>query len=367
MSQSFEKQETSETVEVDSEDVLHRDREKEKLESGTWTSAILKDIELYKDYEFRERMLRRSEDERYKTFRAYKADDSPENVFTELKKEDSEVFATENWSDDTFHRDGVIKYDGRTYEYKENLTPVAVLSRSPDTNYTKKVEISKDGTSPLDVYDSLSDKTGHRVAVGTTITGKTLLSRDVGEKEDERVSITKRTKTVVGGGVVGILISAFLSILLASISIIPYILTAAFLLGTFGSVMVKLLNSHDRYTGIDDKKVHKIPSESLVRRMKVHGSTFDQFTAEETTVRFYDDGSIVFEYDGSKWTFESNIDGTPNQEAVDLLDNWSDISNKKEFAIAENNRSIDPVGIETYESDDSDYVLARKSEVESRR
>lgn len=368
MSKSVEKQENiSETEEVDPENVLHREREKEKLNDKSWTSAILEDVKLFKSYEFR-KVESRSASDKYHSIETYTSSENPKEVFENLKNQDSERFSKDEWKEDSsFTSDGTFKFNGRKYEYKKKLIPVAFVSRSPDTEYAKRIKLDKISKSPVQIYESLTDKVGHRVLVGRTMTGDTLLSTRTEGIEGEKVTFTKRSK-IIGGGMLSTfglatILTTFATPILGvfSLSMVAFS-TLTILMGL--SVYYGYKKTDYLHSGNDGTWLYNIPDDAAIRRLKHDGGVQEQFDVKETEIHSYSDGSIVIESDEAKWTFDSKTDGTPSPRAVELIDDLAvgTGDNTKEFAIAEKDEFIESGGLSYYESDDGEKVLTRKSE-----
>lgn len=368
MSESVEKQEeSSEIKEVDPENVLHRDREKEKLEDKTWTSAILEDVKLYKSYEFR-KAKRRSSTDKYHSIQTYTSDEDPKEVFSRVNDKDPEMFTKDEWKESSnFSSEGSFKYKGQKYQYRERLMPVAFVSRSPDTEYTKRIELSKISKPPVDIYESLSENVGHRVLVGRSMTGDTLFSTKTDDIEGDRVTFTKRSKIIGGGMLMSFGLSVFLVssiapiLTFASLSLFSFI-TLAFLM--FSSLYYGYKKTDYLYPAKDEDWLYKIPDEAAIQQVKTDGGVYDQFSIEQTEIHSYSDGKIVIEQDGTEWTFESRTDGTPNRHAVKLIDDVGidKAGSTKEFAVAPKTKVIESGNVSYYTSDDGEKVLTTKSE-----
>lgn len=366
MSKSVEAEEkASETEEVDTENVLHRDREKEKLNDKNWTSAILKDVKLYKSYEFRKAKSRSSTD-KYHSIETYSSSNNPKEVLKNINDEDSEMFVEDEWKDsEPFKPSGEVKYKGQKYEYRERLIPVAFVSRSPETGYKKRIKLSKISQSPIDLYESLKRKVGHRVLVGRTLTGDTYLSTKISNMEDKRVSLTKRSK-IMGGGMLSIfslsaLLFEFFAPMFIPFSVGAIIFTLLAVLSGY-VIYYGYKKTQYLYSGDDSEWVYNIPDEAAIRGLSNEGGIYEDFTVRKADIHSYDDGSIVIEHEGTKWSFESRTDGTPSRQAVRLIDDVGGNGDKKEFAIAPKNEVIKTGDISYYKSDNGDKILTSKSE-----
>lgn len=365
MSKSVESEKkVSKTEEVDPENVLHREREKEKLNDKNWTSAILRDVRLYKKYAFRKAKNHSSRD-KYYSVETYSSSDNPKEVLENIKDEGSEMFVKDEWKDSQpFRPNGEFKYKGQKYEYRERRIPVALVSRSPDTGYEKRIKLSKISQRPIDLYESLKHKVGHRVLVGRTFTGDTYLNTKMNEMENKRVTPTKRSKIIAGGMISMPGLLALLFILFSPTNGLLAMGAISLALAVLSGYIIYhgYKKTEHLYSGDDSKWIYNIPDDAAIRGVSNEGGIYEDFTVKKADIHSYDDGSIVIEHEGTKWSFESRTDGTPNRHAVRLIDDVSGRGNKKEFAIASKDEVIRTGDISYYESDDGNKILTSKSE-----
>jgi hypothetical protein len=359
----------SQNKDISPEDLIRRYKEKQKIKDNTWTQCILRDILLYKCYKFREKKIGSG---KFNYIQAFTSDNNPKDVFESVKSGNSDAFVKEGWessSDGDFNRDGVIKYNGKEYEYKEQLKTVASISKSPDTDYRKNIELEKIDISPLRIYNSLNDKIDRRVLVGSSLLSGMFFRSKIDNKKGSPTTYTKRSKILTLGFLTCFLSGIIVSIILSIMNIVlATILMAIFMTSVFTISISYAYNKTPYLYSANDREWVDIISEDLaIRSLKKDGLVQDEFTLVEADLNAYNNGDITIEDNtefGSTWTFKGNKDGTPSKEGRKIIKNsqYQRGSESKEFAIAEKTPILDAKPEEFYESDDGKYILTTKSE-----
>lgn len=351
-------------------DLLRRHKEKRRIEDTSWTQCILRDVILYRSYRFRKK---NSADGKFHYIQAFTKNQNPKEVFSSVKSEDNELFVKDGWkkSSKNFDTEGVIDYNGTKYEYEERLKTVASVSKSPDTDYRKYIELNEIGTSSLNIYNSLSQSINRKVLVGNSSLGGMFLRTKVGDMKGDTVTYTNRSKILslgfLGTFLSGLLISLMTSFM--SLTSSSIILGISMMLIFTGTISYAYRSTSYLYAADDKDWIKAIPEKSSVRKMKKDGSVKDDFNIVTADLNAHKNGDLSIvenKVSESTWTFEGNLDGTPSKKARKILeDSKLRISNgERKFAVAEKTAILDSRPDGFYESDDGNYILTTKSEYE---
>jgi len=365
MGESVEKQKSiSEKDKADLEDVLYRNKQRQELENSRWSRAIIKDVEIFKSYVFRD-VENESSGSKFEAIESFTSNDDPKEAFLQVKDQE-EDFSLNDWRNkSTFRRDGSFEFNGREYEYETCHKPVATVGKSDDSGYEKKITLSKFNSSPISVYNQLSNMKGRSILVGRSKFGGILIRTDGLERKGQRVTLTERSKIAFGGAIASLAITSILSpILMSMMGPFMGLSTMSFIYG-FGTLL-SMVYGYKRTSGLYSARkkdwLSELPDSAVVQSQDEHGHLRNSFELEEAKVEGYENGDVVIKTDNDQWTFQGRDDNAPSSEVEELFDEYTIdmMEGGIEIAVSEAKYVVKKSANQCYISDSGDNLFVTK-------
>lgn len=368
MSESVEKQKSrSEEGEADLEDVLYRNNQKRELDNTRWSKAIVKNLEIFKSYVFRD-VENEGNGSKFEAIESFTSNEDPKDAFLQVK-EDEEDFSISDWRTKAqFNRDGSFEFNGREYEYQIKHKPVLTIGKSENSGYEKKVELSKFGSTPLSIYEQISDMKGRSVLIGRSRFGGTMIKTDGLHKEGSGATFTQKSKIFWTGAIASFATAFAVAPLLISLmsASAGFLTIISCILGV--GLLLSMLQAHrktkDLYSAERPEWLHEIPNSAVIQSLEAHGAIKNRFDLKQADVKGYENGDVVIETEDDKWTFEGRIDGTPNSEVEELFDQYGIdmMEGDIEIAVSEAEDVVKTSNDQFYMSDTGDNLFISRGE-----
>lgn len=368
MSKSVEKQKSgSEEDEADLEDVLYRNNRKQELDSTRWSKAIVKDVEIFKSYVFRD-VENDGTGSKFEAIESFTSSEDPKDAFLRVKDDEEDFSITEWRTKAQFNTDGSFEFNGREYEYQVKHKPVLTVGKSENSGYEKKVTLSRFNSTPFSIYNQISDMKGRSVLIGRSRLGGTMVRTDGLHREGSRATFTEKSKIFWTGAISSFATASAAASLLMSL-IGPsagFLAIISFILGV--GLLLSMLHAHRRTSGLYSARrrewLHKLPKSAVIQSLEAHGQIKNRFDLKQAHVKGYENGDVVLETDEDKWTFEGEIDGTPDSEVEDLFDQYGIdmMEGDIEIAVSETNDVVRKSTDQFYVSDSDDNIFITKQE-----
>lgn len=355
-----------ESKHVDFEDLLLRQRAKEAIEDNTWSEVNVKDIQVYKGYEF----ANRHTSETLSTFDVFGTISEDDNVRSIIENINYDKCPSYKHEEDSFEEPkGSIMYNNEEYLYRERRWIVVTLE-SKDGTYDNDYIINRtpkfENSSLENVYSSIISDLGKTGSVGEPMDSKGRYLRT-----DKIMNSSKLDMIYRSIGRIGFMGSAILTGVFSTILFM--LITQNFFMGMMFMVFVIIAVSRIQETiynkwyeiaeldWIDNLPEEAKITDTISKEIELedtmdHSLDYMRTTAEIST---YEDGTVVIDSGSNKWTFEGE-NGLPSDEAIDIYESTGliDISDVEDLPIkvATYDERI-PTSEEEYISDNEDYIM----------
>lgn len=339
--EDFEKASQETSDEVDFEDLLLRRRAKETIEDDTWSEVSVKDVQVYKGYEFANRHM----SETLSTFEIFGTISDDNNLRDTIEQINYDNRPSYEHKTDSFNRpDGSIMYNNEEYLYRERRW-IVVTVESKDGTYDNDYIITrtpKFETSSLeDVYGSIVSDLGRTGSIGKPVDSKGQYLRT-----DKIINSSRMDMVYRAVGRIGFMGSAMLTGVLSTILFM--LVTQNFFMGMMFIVSVIIAVSkiqetiYDKWYEIAELDwIDDIPEQAKItgdvsKKVESNEGVEDNFDYMRTTaeVSTYNNGTIVIDSGSNKWTFKGE-NGLPSDEAIDIYESTGliDISDVEDLPI----------------------------------
>lgn len=366
MSESVEVQEESEEKRAELEDVLYRNEQYQDLNNKRWSKAVVKDVEIFKSYVFRN-ISNDPVGNKFESTETFTTEDSAKEAFRNVYNGEDAYSKVEWRRKPSFHMDGSFEFKGKEYEYEKKHMAVVTVGKSEDRGHEQKIIVSKMGEDAISTYDRISKMSGRSVLIGKSSFDGLMMKIDDTSERGKRVTLTERSKVMAAGfiGCFG-LASIFSPILLSNLDPMASmgVLSVFLGIGLLGTMFHSYSRTDGLYSARERDWLYELPKSSVVQGLDKNGQIADCFEMKTGEVKAYDNGDVVVETENDKWTFEGDKDGTPNNDVDELFDEYGIdmMEGNIDVAVAENREVLDRAVKSGYESDSGRSLLMTRND-----
>lgn len=361
------------TVEKDStssdqsfEDFVVRRNARDEIKNAEWTEARIKDVQIYRGYEFADARAVQKDNVDTIIQGGISEQDDPIDAFSEIDmdKTDSYKSKTSNFKD----TDGSFIYKNRKYLYRRRKMLIITVE-SPDGTYEDEYMLTREmsfGNNSIEsIYKEIQED-NVRITIGSPPNTDYKCIRINGKTVNGKFGMWMRSIFRLGSlGAVfttGLLTSFAMllatgSLFFSFLSLTAYVMTLTYL---------QRRMYRGWYEVVPIEWTDKIPEDA-----KITGEVTSQMNPEnfnstsekyitEADASVEEDGTLVIENSMGTWTFDSQEEGIPSDQAMEIYKSYGGFEFSDRDSISIEVQEYDPsrpLGNNEYISDNKEWTM----------